>query len=221
MKPISLIGELPVHPTKKYDTRAVSAIKRIVVHTSNWDTTPKKLAEYDITPYYIVDGEKIYNHISKTGCPAITYHECVMDDGTVYSTLPYQQVSWHAGAWNPGSLGICMMYVAKNKKTGKDEYAPSEKMMRSLQTRLGDICLRLGLTPDKVVGHRELKGTGWIPGKGSRKYRKTCPGMKVDLDKLRTNVAKYMQILLKCKGLYEGKVDGDFGPKSRAALIRW
>jgi len=219
--PIDISKDLPRHPTKNYSVRSQSKIKRIVVHTSNWNTTPEKLAKYDITPYYIINGKKYYNHISRTGCPAITYHECFMDDGTIYYTLPYEETSWHVGAWNPGSLAFCMMYVPTDKSSGVDVRAPSENMIRSIQVRLGDVCLHLRFTPDKIVGHRELSGTGWYLFKGSKKFRKTCPGMLVDLDQLRLNVSKYMQIVMKCSHLYKGKIDGDFGPKSQAALVVW
>jgi hypothetical protein len=54
--------------------------------------------------------------------------------------------------------------------------------------------------------------------KGSKRLRKTCPGKKVDLDKVRKNVARFMQIVLGANGLYAGKVDGLFGPKSNKAF---
>lgn len=220
MLPKDITAKLPRHLTKVYDLRERSDIKRIVIHTSNWETTPEVLAKYDVTSYYIIKGKKIYNHISKTGTPAITYHECIDLAGVLYGTLPWEEISWHVGAWNPGSLGICLLYLAQNKKK-EDVYAPSDKMVQTLQTRCGDICLELGLTPNKVVGHRELKTTGWVLFKGSRRFRKTCPGMLLDLDLLRANISGYMQIKLRVKGLYDGKIDGDFGPVSRVALTAY
>jgi N-acetyl-anhydromuramyl-L-alanine amidase AmpD len=204
---VDLTEELARHPTKVYTKRALSKIKRIVVHTTDWTTTPQKIAEYDIEP----------NHISETGCPGITYHDMVGSNGQLYHTLPYEEVSWHVGMWNLGSLGIALTYRCSNKK-GEDVYAPKRKLLHTLETRCGDICLKFGLTPDKVVGHRELKGTGWFMSKGSKRLRKTCPGLKVDLDIVRQNVARYMQIVLGANGFYTGSVDGLFGPQSRRAF---
>jgi len=204
---IDLTEELVRHPTKVYKKRALSKIKRVVVHTTDWTTTPQRIAEYDIEP----------NHISETGCPAITYHDMIGSDGQLYHTLPYEEVSWHVGMWNPGSLGIALTYRCSNKK-GEDVYGPKRKLLHTLETRCGDICLKFGLTPDKVVGHRELKGTGWTMFKGSKRLRKTCPGLKVDLDIVRRNVARYMQIVLGAGGFYTGKVDGLFGPQSNKAF---
>ena len=93
--------------------------------------------------------------------------------------------------------------------------------MKNLRVRCGEICLKLGLTPDKVVGHRELKGTGWTMFKGSKKLRKTCPGNRVDLDFLRENIAKYMQARLGVLDCYKGKIDGSFGPKSKQAFSEY
>ena len=220
VKPLDISRMLPRHPTKKYGHRALSDIELVVVHTTNWDTTPNRLAMYNITPYYVVNGKKIFNHISKTGCPAITYHEIIMNDGMLYKTLSWQEESWHVGIHNKKALGIALMYKSQNSDK-EDVFAPSSNMLKSLQTRCGDICLELGLTPDKVVGHRELKTTGWVFFKGSRILRKTCPGMLLDLNKLRWNVAAYMQIKLKVKGLYSGKIDGIFYGKSQKALREW
>lgn len=207
VKPIDIQNDLPRHPNKVYSVRSCSNIKRIVIHTTDWIVTPQRLAEYDISP----------NHISATGCPAITYHELVMNDGKIFKTLPWTETSWHVGLWNPGSLALALVFKATDKED-KDQYAPSKNSLLSLQTRCGDICLQLALTPDKVKGHRELKGTGWFWQKGSKRLRKTCPGLKVDMDLLRTNIAIYMQCRLKLEGLYSGEIDGQFGKKSRAAL---
>ena len=206
-EPIDLRNELPRHRSKKYKQRPISQIKRIVVHTTDWATTPLRIAKYDIKP----------NHISDTGCPAITYHEMIGKDGTLYSTLPYNETSWHVGMWNPGSLGIALCYKCSDKQ-GKDVRAPKRILLHTLETRCGEICLKLGLTPDKVVGHRELKGTGWTMFKGSKRLRKTCPGIKVDLKLVRRNVARYMQVVLGADGFYTGTVDGLFGPKSKQAF---
>lgn len=220
VKTTDLSRSLPRHPSgKSYKTRDLSKINKIVVHCTDRDWTLVRLAMYDITPYYIVDGKKVYNHIDPTGLPAITYHDVIMKDGKPYHTLPYNEVSYHAGGYNTGSIAVALMYRVTDHVTGKDTFAPTDKAIKTLQCHLGKLCLQFGLTPDRVFGHRELKGTGWFfNSQGSKRLRKTCPGMQVDLDLLRTHVAKYMQLVLLMKGFYKGRIDGDFGKKSRAAL---
>lgn len=213
VKSIDLTNELARHPTKMYKLRSnPSKIKRIVIHTTDRDWSIDKLVSYDIEP----------NHISSTGCPAITYHDVIMKDGSLYHTLPYKEISWHAGGYNSSSIAIALMYQCTDPITNKDTYAPNDNMIRTLQCHCGDLCLKLGLNPDVVVGHRELKGTGWfLNSSGSKRLRKFCPGMAVNLPLLRSNVAKYMQVRMALKSLYIGKIDGIWGEYSREALRRY
>lgn len=216
MKPVDISATLPRQTENSYKRRERSDIELVVVHTTDWETTPEKVAAYDIRPFTMYKGKKIWNHISKKGCPAITYHEMVTDD-SIYATLDYEEESWHVGNWNPKAIGVAMMYRC-TVKGSKQQLAPSDNMLRLTQTRCGDICLELGLNPRAIVGHRELKGTGWFWSKGSKKLRKSCPGKMVDLDLLRHNAALYMQVKLKCAGFYTGDIDGAFGRLSDAAL---
>ena len=80
-------------------------------------------------------------------------------------------------------------------------------------------CLTYKLNPEtQIVGHRELPAYFVLLGNGSKKYRKTCPGMLVDMDEFRTRVSKGLQLFLKSFMLYEGEIDGMFGAKSIQAL---
>lgn len=212
VRPVDISKELPKHPIKKYKRRLLSKINKIVVHTTDRDWSILELAEYDIKP----------NHISSDGCPAITYHDVIMSNAAVFHTLSYDQVSHHAGGYNTGSVAVTLMYRCTSAMTDKDTYAPTDIALKALKCHCGKLCLKFGLTPDRVFGHRELKGTGWFLNKwGSKLLRKTCPGKKVDLDKLREGVAEYMQIFLKLEGFYQGEIDSDFGKDSIKALKKY
>ena len=76
----------------------------------------------------------------------------------------------------------------------------------------------LHIDPDNIKGHRELPGTGYRIVNGVKKLRKTCPGMLVNLDKVRYIVSMAVQRVLKTQGLYQDKIDGIFGPISEKAL---
>lgn len=215
VKPIDISGELPRHSNSeyRYPTRSTSVLDRIVIHCTDRDWSPHQIAKYDITPYWIVNGKKIYNHISKKGCPAITYHDLISPEGKVYHTLPYTEASWHAGGYNSKSIGVALMYQVKNE--------PEDKMLKALWRWVAKLGLSYGIGPNRVFGHRELKGTGWFFLNGHKRLRKSCPGLKVDLDLIRTNVTKYMQCIFTFKGLYRDKIDGVFGPKSWAAFVEY
>jgi len=48
----------------------------------------------------------------------------------------------------------------------------------------------LGLDAARVMGHRELEGTGFVIDDGEVVRKKTCPGEAVDLDRFRQDVAE-------------------------------
>jgi hypothetical protein len=227
LRPTDVVGKLPRHPKKKYKIRDESLIDMIVLHCTDRNWTIQQLAEYD------VEGELTYdlkiphkgfpwtvtekNHISRSGLPAITYHDCIKEN-KIYHTLPYDEVSWHASGYNTRSLAVAMMYRTTNPGTNRAEYAPRESMLKLTQCHLAELCLRFRLAPNRIFGHRELKGTGWDWIRGRKRLLKSCPGPHVDLDLIRTNATKYMQIHLALIQLYIGKIDGQWGPKSQTAL---
>ena len=218
--------ELPRHKTRSYNWRARSKIKKIVVHTTDWNTTPKTIAQYDITPFFMVNGKKIYNHISKKGCPEITYHDIIMSDGFLYHTCDYNKITWHAGKWNTQSVAVALMYKTSNKDKSLPDYRPSNKSISRLTRHLVSMCLVLGVLPKDIRGHRELESTGWEwklgdNGKKTKSLIKWCPGQFVDLSTLRWDVTRRIQQRLKREGYYTGAIDGIFGNKSIKALRSW
>lgn len=209
-----LRDSLPVHPTKKPTERGLGSLNMIVVHTTDWDTDVVTLAKYDIGP----------NHISSTGCPTATYHDVIMKDGTRQHCVPYKFVTWHAGKWNTKSVAVALMY--RCSQPGKPDLSPTADQMESLKQLLVSQCLVLKISPMNIKGHRELEFTGFVwkytkDGKASKSLIKTCPGMQVDLDRLRLDIATRVQMRMKIDGYYKGAIDGIFGPKSEAALRDW
>ena len=226
VKPLDISDVLPRHPTKKYKTRDESTIDLIVVHCTDRDWSVQQVAEYDtsgsLTYIRKCDGQKItdHNHINAKGIPGITYHDCI-GENQLWHTLPYTESSYHAGGYNSRSVAIAMLYRTTNPETNRGEFAPPEGMVKLTQCHAAELCLKFGLTPDKVKGHRELKGTGWDWIKGRKRLLKSCPGMHVDMDLMRSNIAKYMQIKLQIGRFYSGAIDGVFGAKSIAALEKY
>jgi hypothetical protein len=137
-------------------------------------------AEYDVNP----------NHISRQGCPTITYAYFVNADGLVQKCLSRTIVSWHVGDWNFRSLGVALAYRA----SGNPEPPPNVQL-EAASDLFARVCLGLGLEPlANVRGHRELFGTGYIlDSRGQPLYRKSCPGWKVDLEEFRQETARRLE----------------------------
>jgi len=213
-----LSDTLPVHPTKKPTKQ--TKINKLVVHMTDGVVTARGLAKYDIGP----------NHISKTGCPTITYHYLIHQSGDVDKCVNHSIVTWHAGNHNRKSLALALNYKGDNKwekarsqGVGTDlppnsANRPTSTAIERLLDLLHKLCLAELVSPVQIFGHRELKGTGWTLQKGSKRLRKTCPGMAVDLDYIRDSVTKRVQQTLKSEGLYGGRIDGYWGKKSKKAF---
>lgn len=196
-------------PKRVYKKRKISKISAIVLHCDDWDADVWTIAKYDVTPHPD-------HHISPAGCAGFTYHFFVEKDGSVLYCQDLTDVTWHAGNHNGYTVGICMRYKATGNKN-----PPLSIQLERTTSLMADLCLRLGIDPDLIRGHRELPGTGYKIVNGKKKLRKTCPGLLVNLDKIRYDVSIKVQKVLKKYGFYTGEIDGIFGKKSERALKRY
>ena len=171
-------ARLPINSGRTPNIRRPSDIQYLVLHCTdahpNWGASD--CAHYDINP----------NHISSRGCPTITYTYFVSADGLVQKCLSHDIVSWHVGVWNRRSLGVVLAYRA----TGNQE-RPPHAQLEAASELFAQLSLTFGLQPEQnVVGHRELRGTGYFfDTYGVKRYRKECPGWKVNLDAFRQEIA--------------------------------
>ena len=199
--------KLPTHLSKKYLQRELKDIKKIILHCDDLDKTVYEIAEWDLQP----------NPISSTGCPSITYSYFIEKDGKAYYSSDVRNITWHVGNHNKESLAICLQY----KATGNPNPPPVVQLEAAYDV-ITRLCLWLGVEPTSIFGHRELKGTGWFYDRnGKVKYRKSCPGWKIDLDKdLRYNVTIRCQEALNKFGA-KLVVDGVWGSKSSKAFKKF
>lgn len=195
---------IPRHPTRKWGTRTKA--NAIYIHTTGSNNQdPNKTARYHVTP-----GKQ--NHLSKRGAPCIAYHDFITKTGTIFHCNDYTDRTWHTKGSNRYGVGVTMAF------RGQTGEAPCELQYTALKEHLVVLCLYLKILPVNVKGHREADGFWKRLGRGGIKYKKTCPGMGVDLDALRADITRRLQRRLAAEGLYRGKIDGDFGRKSRAGL---
>jgi N-acetylmuramoyl-L-alanine amidase len=166
---------LPSRPDRQL--RESSSIDTIVLHcTAMPDWNVWRTARYHTGP----------NHISAEGCPTIAYAYFVEPDGLTYRCLPHEVRSWHAGPWNERSIGVCMAYEGGGSRPPAQQLTAAARVCAML-------AIDLGLSPDRVVGHRELEGTGYVIANGERIERKECPGKAVDMDAFRRVVAEIIE----------------------------
>jgi len=210
-------------PEKPWKQRSLDQIDLLVVHCTDSDIwSCEQVSEYDMS-------EK--NHITPGHpLPGITYQMFVSKDGDTILASNLKNITWHAGGYNSHSVGIAIPYRATGAKT-----PPPSPIMRGLVRTLTILALRFKLNPYYAIkGHRELLGTGFRFVKGHKVLRKTCPGLLIDLDNLRFQVAIEMQKILARvsstnsemvthdqlidRKLYTGALDGVVGPKTKEAI---
>jgi N-acetyl-anhydromuramyl-L-alanine amidase AmpD len=123
------------------------------------------------------------NHMSKEGCPCIAYAYFVERDGAVFKCLPHDARSWHVGPWNERSIGVCLAYDG-------GALPPSDEQLAAAADLCAALVSELGLDPNRVLGHRELPGTGYTTVDGKVVERKECPGKAIDMSEFRSQVAR-------------------------------
>lgn len=205
MRSVDFRDKIPRHPTRKWKKRL--SADTIIIHTTASDQqNPSVVARYHITP-----GPQ--NHISSKGCPSIAYHDFIDKFGTVYHCNDYDDWTWHARIYNKRSIGVVMAF------RGQDHGLPYPDQYDALLKHTTKLCLFLHILPERVIGHREVPGMYMILGNGSIRYKKECPGLAVNMNKVRDEITRRLQRRLASLSLYTGKIDGLFGPKSKAALL--
>jgi N-acetyl-anhydromuramyl-L-alanine amidase AmpD len=163
-KQIDLTDELIQHDTKRYSTRSLDDISKIVVHqTDSLDKGkehPFRTAEY---------------HVNTKGWPAIAYHYFITKDGNVYQTNKLNKVSYHAGNNNPESVGVTITGKHRYISGTKNWKIISKPMYRSLVMKLAK--LKRQFKHAEIVSHDSLSDSRSDPN--------------LDMDELRKDVTIY------------------------------
>jgi hypothetical protein len=152
LAPIALdnrVGRLAVHSTDRYPERALTDIRRLVIHRTGApaDVGPETIAEY---------------HVHRQGWPGIGYHFVVGADGHVWQTNGLITAAYHAREFNATAVGIAL--------AGHFNDPPPNDAQLDATARLCAWLLEgLHLSPEAIQGHRELvrtacPGDGWLQG---------------------------------------------------------
>lgn len=144
-------------------------IEWIVVHTSA--TADKQGKPVDASAEQI----RRY-HVEHNGWKDIGYHYVVRMNGVIERGRPLEEVGAHVGGFNDKSVGICC-----SGHGDLADFTPEQHQV--LAAVCAKLCFELKLTSDAVIGHHEADSFG------APHVDKTCPGTKVAMESVRTNVA--------------------------------
>jgi hypothetical protein len=128
-------------------------------------------------------------------------------------------ISYHVAWYNSTSVGFSIDYNPTIADRLNQDVHPI--IFNNAKYLAAYLCLKFRLAPINgvLVGHRELFGTGWIKDKQDKPtLRKTCPGLRINLNAFRYDVARLVQEWIKVNTSIEIVVDGVWGPKSQNAI---
>ncbi len=134
-----ITDQLPRHPTKRYPTRSLEQIKRIIIHHTA------------IRPQ--IGAERIAEHrVNKQGWPAIGYHYFITGNGVVQQTNDLTTIAKHAVKLNEVSAGVCFAGDFTNA-------TPTPQQMEAGAQLLAWLLTQLNLPVAAVIGHKEIVNT--------------------------------------------------------------
>ncbi|MCR8656916.1 peptidoglycan recognition protein family protein [Paenibacillus endoradicis] len=139
MQIIDLKGRLPVHKTKKYNSRKASDIRSLAIHHSlTLSGSAQAFATY---------------HVNTNGWPGIAYTYVIDRDGTINQCLDHTTVGYHVGNSNKHALGICLVGDFRTQQPTDAQYKSALELVKWLQLQLPSAV--------EVKGHSQYPGYSW------------------------------------------------------------
>lgn len=207
----NMISILPWHPTRRWGTRQLSSINKIVIHQELGEADVEAVNNYHIKP----------NHISSKGCPHLCYHYAIRKNGEIIQANELSSVTWHCKGQNIEAVGI--MAVGNFNGPGYDmgTSEPTKEQIESIDFLVQYLQKSLKLTNQDLYGHYQF-GKPACPGHTLQKYVEDKRGAieHVDSSKV-TKSVKEVQKRLNKLGFAAGGEDGIHGIKTLAAIRKF
>jgi hypothetical protein len=126
-------------------------------------------------------------HREGRGWAAIGYHRVVRNDGTVEDGRPLTKMGAGVEGINARSVHVCC--------TGNGDLHPlSPTQEVAAVEELARLCIRFRIPAERVLGHREVNRLVEM-GKAPKTTAKSCPGVRVDMRRIRQQVAARVGVL--------------------------
>ena len=145
-----LQGTLPAGPAAPYPTRALSTIKRLVVHhtATRGDITPQRLNQVQV----------------QQGKPGTTYHFLINDDGSIHWMQRLETAVAQTNRADANADGVALALAGDFTKT-----PPGDVQLNAAAELVAWLLDKLGLKPTDIYGRRELEnvaspGAQWNTG---------------------------------------------------------
>jgi N-acetyl-anhydromuramyl-L-alanine amidase AmpD len=165
---VDVVSSLPRHPTlAPYPTRLKPVSVIAIHHTDSLKSvTVQQLAQYHV--YGTRQDAK--GNVIKAEWPGIGYHFVIASDGTIYQCQREQTRSYHVGGpANEYCLGVS--FIGRFMRLGFDgkEQSAADQIPTAAQLKSGGqliawLMQELNVSPEKVMGHRNVVSGTVCPG---------------------------------------------------------
>lgn len=206
MEIINLTAELPWHATRRWATRELTRINKIIIHQELGEGTIEQVNRYHVKP----------NHISPKGCPHFCYHYGIRKNGEIIQANELSNITWHTKGQNGVAIGIMLVgnFAGPGHTVGTSE--PTEEQIKALDELVKYLKEAFKMSNQEVFGHYHF-GKPACPGtvvqEWIENYRNDNPTTET-VEKTVSEIQKRLNIL----GYSCGKVDGVVGIKTMAAI---
>ncbi|WP_420318590.1 N-acetylmuramoyl-L-alanine amidase [Ekhidna sp.] len=206
----NMISILPWHPTRRWGTRQLTSINKIIIHQELGEADVEAVNDYHIKP----------NHISSKGCPHLCYHYAIRKNGDIIQANELSSVTWHCKGQNTAAIGI--MAVGNFNGPGYDmgSSEPTKEQIKSIDFLVDYLIKSHKLSNQDVYGHYHF-GKPACPGHELQKYvEKRREKILSEASNVKKSI-KEVQIRLNKLGLGAGPEDGIHGIKTLASIRRF
>lgn len=212
MNIVNKINELKWHDSRRWGTRSLSKINKIVLHQELGEGTLEAVNNYHVSP----------NHISPKGCPHICYHYGIRKNGEIVQCNELTSVTWHCKGQNTSGIGIMLVgdFPGPGHDIGKSQ--PTKEQLASMGELVGYLQKKFNLTNQAVYGHYHFGKPacpGFVVEEWIEKYRNNMDptSTAVPVEKTAVEIQKRLAQL----GYDVGPADGIVGQRTKAAIYKF
>ncbi len=209
----NLTNQLDWHTSRRWDSRQLSEIKKIIIHQELGEGSLENVNKYHIQP----------NHISPKGCPRICYHYGIRKNGEIVQLNELSSVVWHTKGQNRLAIGILLVgnFEGPGHNTGTRE--PSQEQMTALDFLCNYLLEVFQFSNQELYGHYHF-GKPACPGyiiqdwiENKRNKIEDTENVNLEIEKSVGEIQKRLAKL----GYAVGAADGIWGVKTMAAVRKF
>lgn len=209
----NLVNQLDWHPTRRWASRQLSEIKKIIIHQELGEGSLENVNKYHISP----------NHISSKGCPRICYHYGIRKNGEIVQLNELSSIVWHTKGQNKIAIGILLVgnFEGPGHNTGTRE--PSDEQIAALDFLCKYLLEVFGFSNQDLYGHYHF-GKPACPGNIIQDWIENKRNSILLTDQHDANIKKTVteiQKRLNKLGYAVGVADGIMGVKTMAAIRKF